>query len=462
MEPKSQFSPLRAARIRSKWTQRDVAERLQALAHLRQGNRSAAVNADMVSKWERGEKGISPFYRDLLCELFACDARTLGLDDARATTPFNDGDSTSDSVLIADALGEISDVLTQIGPGAAHLESRMRDVWKDEMMRRRTILKLLGMESELSPAARLSRRGGSVQNWRPRDFHDLADRYQELYHSASPSALIAPVLAHLDIIYDALRAERADTSRRSLLANRSRVALLAGRLSFFDLGDSMSARGYYNLSVEAASEAGDHHQAAAALGHMAFVPAAEGSLTSALDYLEGAKKHVDRDPHGPLKSWVHAIESEFYTTTGDHDSALRSVDQAKAAYAESSIYADLPWFDYYNVNRLAGFAGYANLRAGRYEAAATELHEALNLPLSAIKQRAVFLADLATVHYFSGELEQACSSAIEAIDELRRSQYVTGVDRLREFRGLTTKYKDVPAVREFSERLSALQMEAKS
>jgi len=37
------------------------------------------VNADMVAKWERGMKGVSPRYRELLCRLFGVTPDQLGL-----------------------------------------------------------------------------------------------------------------------------------------------------------------------------------------------------------------------------------------------------------------------------------------------------------------------------------------------------------------------------------------------
>ncbi len=40
------------------------------------------MNADMVAKWERGEKRPSPRYRELLCLLFGVDAQTLGFGGA--------------------------------------------------------------------------------------------------------------------------------------------------------------------------------------------------------------------------------------------------------------------------------------------------------------------------------------------------------------------------------------------
>jgi transcriptional regulator with XRE-family HTH domain/tetratricopeptide (TPR) repeat protein len=452
---------IRDARRRRSWTQRYVAEQLQALAHYKHRDKSAAVNADMVSKWERGEKGISPYYCDLLCLLFDTDAVGLGLrlPVPAPRVPPTDVVSPPIEEDLAGAVAETTAVLHQLGPAAALLEPRMAGVWKDELMRRRTLVKLIGLAPMAPAIAKIPGQSPSAPRAAARDLDDLADRYQVLYHSASPSALIGPVIAHLDAVSDALRASRSGAERVKLLMNRARVSLLAGRLSFFDFDDAMSARGYYNLAVEAASEAGDRHQSAAALGHMAFIPAAELGMSAALDYLDGAKAQIDRDPHGPLASWVYAIESEFHSHVGNHGAALRAVDSAQEAFTSSNLHADLRWFDYYDQNRLAGFAGYANLQAGRFDEAAERLTAALDLPLSAVKQRSVFLTDLATVHVHAGDIDLACQVASDATDELHRAGYATGLGRLREFRDLVSVHHSAPAVRNFSERLSTLELQ---
>src|SRR5215471_17218525 len=72
--PRPRLRPLRDARG---WTQQDVAEQVSRLAWLRR-HEHVGVNADMVAKWERGEKRPSPRYRELLCVLFEADAHALG------------------------------------------------------------------------------------------------------------------------------------------------------------------------------------------------------------------------------------------------------------------------------------------------------------------------------------------------------------------------------------------------
>ena len=446
-------SRLRELRELRGWTQQELAEQLARLAWLEYGERMG-VNADMVSKWERGPGRPGPRYRKLYCLLFEVSLSELGLGlaDKRSAAA-----SSVDTSLLG-SLGGAASLLDQLGPAGAILQPKMFDAWKDELMQRRALLKLMG----LTPAATLAAERSQSRSSKPtpeivQDLDHLAGRYQQLYHSTAPAALITPVVAHLDTVAELLRENPTPALRRRLLVNRSRVATLAGRLAFFDLEEPLTARGYYNLSLEAAREAGDHLQAAAALGHVAFIPAAEHSFTAALDYLRGAAHHVTKQPHGPVASWLAAVESEMHTNAGSPTAALSAVDRARDAYGRPGLTADLPWFDYYDETRLAGFDGYATLRAGKLDASRAALTGALRtLPRDAVKQRAVFLVDLATVELHGGDLDEACRLAGRAAEQLHQAGYATGADRLREFRGSVDRWKTSPAVRTLDEHLAAL------
>jgi ATP/maltotriose-dependent transcriptional regulator MalT len=147
----------------------------------------------------------------------------------------------------------------------------------------------------------------------------------------------------------------------------------------------------------------------------------------------------------------------MYTNAGNPTAALHAIDRARTALAGTGLSRDLPWFDYYNATRLAGFAGYATLRAGRYDEARAELGTALSsLPRSAIKQRAVFLADLATVELRAGEWDQAVKIASDAADQLHQAGYATGADRLRELRAALTPWQNSAPVRVLDEQLATL------
>lgn len=63
---------LRALREERGWTQQDVADQVARMAWLRE-HKGAGVNADMVAKWERGDKRPNPRYRELLGQVFNTD-----------------------------------------------------------------------------------------------------------------------------------------------------------------------------------------------------------------------------------------------------------------------------------------------------------------------------------------------------------------------------------------------------
>ncbi|HEU0089070.1 MAG TPA: helix-turn-helix transcriptional regulator [Pseudonocardiaceae bacterium] len=433
------------------------------LAWLRRGER-VGVNADMVAKWERGEKCPSPRYRELLCLLYGATPEYLGI--ARVTTSSRASSSAAAVSLtevdqsLVDALGGAAAILEQLGRAGGILQPRMFEGWKDDLMRRRAALKLMGIMPALPWAAESARRArsGKPTPDTVRDMEELANRYQALYHCTAPAALMVPVVAHLFTISDLLREDPAPAERRRLLVNRARVGTLAGRLSFFDLDEPMNARAYYSLALEAAREAGDHLQAVAALAHVAFIPAAEHGFTAALGYLQGAGQQLKRaQPHSPISSWLAAVESEMHTNAGNTTAALHALDRARSALDAPGRAPQLAWFDYYDATRLAGFAGYAILRAGRYDEARTELGIALGtLARSAVKQRAVFLTDLATVELYAGNLDHACAIAVDAANQLHRAGYATATGRLREFRVAVEPWKTVVPVRTLDEQLMTL------
>jgi hypothetical protein len=151
------------------------------------------------------------------------------------------------------------------------------------------------------------------------------------------------------------------------------------------------------------------------------------------------------------------VEAEMHTNAGNPTIALHAIDRAREALAAPGLVPELPWFDYYDATRLHGFAGYATLRAGRYDNARTELSAALGkLSRSAVKQRSVFLADLATVELHEGDVDHACRFAADAAYQLHQAGYATGAGRLRDFRAALEPWNTTTPVRVLDDQLAAL------
>jgi hypothetical protein len=278
----------------------------------------------------------------------------------------------------------------------------------------------------------------------------LALRYQALYHSTPPTELMVPVSAHLELVDDLAKYCSGATQRR-VLRNHSQVALLAGRLAFFDLRDPMSARAYYGAALDSSREADDPHLAAATLGHRSFVPAASGGFNAAADLLEGANKSAAKIT--VLPSWLASVEAEIQAKAGKNHASLTAIDRAEGSLTLS---LEIPvWMDYYDTTRLQGFKGFAYLKAGKPEEARTALGEALSgLDDHAVKQRAVFLTDLATTYVHEGEVDKGAQVAAEAADALSTAGYATSAERLHEFRELVQPWHDRASVKELDERLA--------
>src|SRR4030095_17052953 len=103
--------------------------------------------------------------------------------------------------------------------------------------------------------------------------------------SAPPAELMIPVTAHLELVDELTSTAPTGPQRQEVLHNHSQVALLAGRLSFFDLHDPGTARAYYGMSLDSAREAGDPHLDAVTIGHMSFGAAAPRALRADIELL---------------------------------------------------------------------------------------------------------------------------------------------------------------------------------
>jgi transcriptional regulator with XRE-family HTH domain len=233
---------LRQLRQEAGWTQHQLADKLAYVAWTH-GQPNVAVNADMVAKWERGAKGISPRYRTLLCQLFGVTAQQLGFAPAVSAAPSRPARDAESLVSMLDDAGSLLD---QLGAAGTALAPQMLSAWKDTVTSRRTMLGLLD-PAATDPAGHAHAATATIT-----DLEQLAKRYLTLHATADPSALLTPVAAHVRMATAALAREHTAAQRRRLLRNLATVATLAGRLAYEDLGDALSGRAYYSAAADSA------------------------------------------------------------------------------------------------------------------------------------------------------------------------------------------------------------------
>lgn len=322
-------------------------------------------------------------------------------------------------------------------------------------MRRRTALKALAV----TPLAVAAPAHGTAATDEATRLERTAEIYRSLYHNAnSPRDLLALAHNHLDTTIDVLHRVGSGPDRTRVLRNRSEIGTLAGRLAFFDIRDPVTARGYFHLAHEAASQAADHALVTAALGHLAYIPAGDGNTSAALDYLHAAADNAERIGTSLLHSWIRAVEAELLSTV-NRTASLHALDAAQRLLDQRGAEPSPPWFDYYSRARFSGFRGYTLMKAGRITDARAALAQAVDgLPATAVKQRAVFLTDIASA-YVTGtdtDVEHACTLASASVSHLTHAGYATANVRLRAFRRQVRRWEDTQAVRDLDERLALL------
>lgn len=288
---------LRELRLARGWTQQDVADRLVKLAWMRRPRKNVGCSADMVAKWENGRKGISPLYRELLAKLYGVTIAQLGIDrDGGPVTGLCETDRS-----LVSFLDTAAGLLDQLGAAGAVLQPQLFSLWKDEIANRRAMFALLdplvGSQPELSTV--------------PIDLDavdQLADTYERLYPTADPAALLTPLAAHVRLLGEILRGEVAAGDQQRILRNRARVAVLAGRLAFERMHNSMSARAFYSVAHDDARELADNTLRASILGRTAGLAAAEGRRIAAQDDLATARDLVASD--SPVGQWLASFTIE--------------------------------------------------------------------------------------------------------------------------------------------------------
>ena len=278
-----------------------------------------------------------------------------------------------------------------------------------------------------------------------------------MYWTVPSAQLHDAVAAHVNLGTGLVPAV-PDAARRALAAAICESSLLAGRIEYFDLQNPAKAQASFVVALQAAQDANDPLMGSAVLAHMAFIPAFSGDNSraeEARDKMRASRAFARRGPASPeMLAWLDAVEAEVETRFGDSHKALQLIRHAEEVFASEEPRPSPPWLDWFSPVRLAGFKGNTLLTAGQLGPAKETLRQVLdNLPGEAVKQRSVILGDLAAVAVSEQDPEQACALAEQALDNLARHWYATGMDRIRAVRESLTQWESLPCVRRLDERL---------
>ncbi|MBD9703352.1 helix-turn-helix transcriptional regulator [Streptomyces sp. ID01-12c] len=286
------------------------------------------------------------------------------------------------------------------------------------------------------------------------DFTAVTRAHRRLYWSVAPATLHPAAIAHATLGC-ALLPETAGQTRRAVAAALAETWLLAGRIEFFDLRDANRAQQTLLRALQAAGEADDPLLGAAVLAHTAFIPAWTGDRDAAVERMVAARTYARRGPApAELLAWLDAVEAECETRCGNTRTALHLIGHAESVLTEDSPHAVPEWLDWFSPVRLAAFKGNTQLLAGHLPQARTTLLQVLeDLDPNEEKQTSVVLGDLAAVEAAAGDPEAACGYARRALDQLERTWYAMGMDRVRDVRRSLAPHQHEACVRDLDDRL---------
>jgi transcriptional regulator with XRE-family HTH domain len=320
---------LRAARLARRWTEEDVAAALiQLSAELREPEPGATANH--VSKWERGARTPSPYYRPRLCVVFDATPQELGFD----STP-----------TLNRAIGDLARRRLQHRPppnGSEGKASRLSVTAFPFVDRERVATAM----TYLWPVDRALLDG-------------LERAGKELVRRAdieAPDTIVPDLRTYRDALAVLLSRSQSEDATISIQILASETSRNIGWLSdhVHQWSDTYAN---FALAESLAREASSGRQLATVLINKSNLYAERAAMpadfTQAILLADAASVAVGPDAPAGLRAWILAERATYAAATGDGITASRNLDHAyrlaAAAPSEMNLFSDYDsaWLDGY-------------------------------------------------------------------------------------------------------------------
>jgi transcriptional regulator with XRE-family HTH domain len=437
---------LRQARISKGWSQRKLAQKLEARA----GATDRALPAReslvrMIRGWEAGNHLPEPFHRWLLAQVLNIAEEEL----------FERTDAT---LVVVSANG----ISTEQWSLLTRLTAALQRLKGGTDMEQRVLLQLLaelGLGAVLpdpEPWERLSsvlRRPSSIDL---ATIEDLEAKTVALYRreECSPAKQVfADTVSHLDLLTTLVEsAPRSSLLRRRLVVAAGETSALAGWLAH-ETGDRSRSERYYEAAVDAAEDAGDLALKANVLGYRSY-PAAP---MEAQDLLEEAQTYVAGTPYWTTYAWLRGRKAEVSALARRSADALRALDDAVGAFDQAKPTEERAWTAFFDRGRLGSIEIATHARLHRGDDVQAAAAEVLRFLPPVETRKAIVLAGVADARAELGDLEGAGQYGIEALAMAVETESSVALQQLVALGARLNGSRDVQGIREFLEQLRTVQ-----
>jgi transcriptional regulator with XRE-family HTH domain len=411
---------LRDQRLACGWTEDDVAAGLHRVAVELGEADSPRVDANHVSKWERGARMPGRYYAPRLCLLFELPPDQIGL----AATPR----------LLAEC-------------------QRLHDV------RRRSLLAMKGRLATpfLAPSSRSASRAPIVEALEAaiRDYWRRDDQF-------GGETLRPAAIGQLDYVLGLLRSSMSPETIRRLHAAAAELSRLVGWM-FFDARAYDFSRRYFKQARGLAHDSGDTVSEANVLASMSLQATYEDDPRTALALVQEAQERSYRDAT-PRVAAMLAMRAAFaHAALDDRPGCHAALARSQRSFERARPGDSEPdWVAYFDETKLIADTGIARSRLGEHKEAEPLIQAALEReePTS-LRMRAFHSYWLAVARLRQGEVEQACDTAggFLSLATLVESERIVG--HVRDFMTELTPYERSRPAREFRGRLAELVAEGR-
>ena len=242
--------------------------------------------------------------------------------------------------------------------------------------------------------------------------------------------------------------------RKRLLVVAGESSVLAGWAAS-DMGDSVTARNFYDMAAKAAEQAKDPEITACALAYRSYIPSAKGANGRARVLLADALKVLPRNASPGTLAWIAARHAEESAHLGDNPQALASWDRAEEAYSVADTDDDRVWTRFLDQDRFDSYRLSTLAKTGRPDEAqevASTLLARLDHPDR--KKAAIIFEDIATAHLSHGAVNEASKLAKSGLVVLRETEFTMWLPRYEAIAQALRNHNRQPAVRAYLEEFA--------
>lgn len=291
---------------------------------------SIDTSKDVISRWETGERRISPYYRERLCVLFGLSAIDLGLmDPPEPETTLKQPEESSP--VITSQLQEMTSVLsTAVSQG---IIMAVRELERANMnTARRDFLHMFGTSLVLAGL------GGDVRSFMHHMLHndqmglfeqEIAARWK-VYHGGDTNQ----ALNGLDLWLEEAENFAKDTSIGQQRTGAYTLVSIGYQLQgsiFRDKMDYLQAHNSYKKAFLVADEFDNLEFKSSSLARRGVTLIQQKKPIEAIQYLESALSTIDTSNFPCLRGYILQALSEAYAMAQDKDQSWRHIDLAEQA-----------------------------------------------------------------------------------------------------------------------------------